>query len=105
MTTTKRYSNPNDEVTPADLDPNRKDGSDNVDENKPAPHDEEKVDYKDVHERLKVEGSGETANDPNGGMITYIQNNIPDGQGGIKEIVHGPMPRAEWNEYSRKKGI
>lgn len=66
---------------------------------------EAKADYESATDRLKYEANGETANDPEGGYITYIQNNVPDGQGGIKEIVHGPMPRSEWAAYSKEKGL
>jgi hypothetical protein len=86
MNTVKKYENPNDEA------------KDNV---KPV----EAAEYERVEDRIRVESSGEVPTDPNGGNIVHIVNNVPDGEGGVKTIVHGPMPRGEWAEYARKKGL
>lgn len=65
----------------------------------------ERGEYETVEDRIRVESNGETVNDPNGGMIVYIQNAVPDDKGGVKEVVHGPMPRGEWAKYAAEKGL
>jgi hypothetical protein len=57
-----------------------------------------------VQEILARSTNGEYANDPNEGNIIHTVRFI-DSSGNVGEKVHGPMPRGEWTEYSRKNGL
>lgn len=47
--------------------------------------------------------NGEIPNDREGDIVSRVQ--FVDSAGNVGEKIHGPMPRSEWAEYSKKNGL
>lgn len=59
---------------------------------------------KSWQEQIGDAANGEIANDPNSGNIVW-KGMVPDGNGGLKEVQHGPMSREEWKKFETEKGL
>lgn len=57
-----------------------------------------------LNEVLANQASGEIDNSKTESNIVH-RVQVPDGQGGIKDVQHGPMPVSEWPDYQRENGL